>query len=160
RGIATMRASIGLLSFAGVAAAFALALAGCKYSTAAGPLPGPSGAPTLPPGIVTEAPLPSANATPIGIAAGPDGNLWLAENAANKIARVLPSTMAVTEFQIPTVASQPIDVTRGPSGDPNVWFAEFAGNHIGFIVRSSGAIPEFRFTPGSSGPVGLPAAPP
>jgi len=158
--ISTMRGSQAIISFAAAAAIFALGLAGCKYSATAPPLPNPSGAPTFPPGTVTEAPIPTAAATPLGIAAGPDGNMWVAENATNKIARVVPSTMAITEFPITqTPSSRPVDVTRGPIGNPNVWFDEFAGNKIAFIVPSTGNITEFGIPTANAGPLGLTSDP-
>jgi streptogramin lyase len=154
-----MRGSQAIISFAAAAAIFALGLAGCKYSASAPPFPNPSGAPTFPPGTVTEAPIPTAGATPIGIAAGPDGNMWFVESAGNKVARVVPATMSITEFPIPTAGSRPIDVTRGPNGNPNMWFDEFAGNRIASIVPSTGVISEFTIPTASSGPTGLTADP-
>jgi streptogramin lyase len=44
-----------------------------------------------------------AGARPIGIIAGPDGNLWFGENAANKVGRIAPSGI-ITEFPVPTLA--------------------------------------------------------
>jgi len=60
------RPSALLSSFGMLGVLFALALAGCKYSTLAGPLPGPSPAPTLGPGIVSEEKIPTSAATPVG----------------------------------------------------------------------------------------------
>ena len=109
-----------IIASAAAAALFAFAIQGCKYSTRAAPLPGPSGAPTLAPGVVTETAVPTVNATPLGIAAAPDGNVWFAELNGNKIARVIPATMVVTEFLVPTAAAGPADVTK-VTGNPNVW---------------------------------------
>lgn len=154
-----MRGSQAIISFAAAAAILALGVAGCKYSAAGSPFPNPSGAPTFPPGVVTEAPIPTAASTPLGIAAGPDSNMWFAENNGNKIARIVPATMAITEFPIPTSASQPIDVTRGPTGNPFVWFDEFVGNKIARIDPSTGTISEFGVPTSGAGPVGLTADP-
>src|SRR4029077_12946490 len=37
---------------------------------------------------ITEFPIPTANSSPYGITAGPDGNLWFVETAANKIGEI------------------------------------------------------------------------
>ena len=50
--------------------------------------------------ILTEFPVPTANAFPYGIAAGPDGNLWFAEFNANRIGRITWAGV-VTEFSSP-----------------------------------------------------------
>jgi virginiamycin B lyase len=41
-----------------------------------------------PAGIVTHFDLPTANSKPVGITAGPDGNLWVTEYATSRIAKV------------------------------------------------------------------------
>ena len=51
------------------------------------------------PGAVSEFPL-SAGSAPAGVAAGPDGNVWVAEAAADRLARVTPAG-SVTEFTLP-----------------------------------------------------------
>ena len=56
----------------------------------------------------------------IGIAAGPDGNLWFTEFAGNKIGRIT-TRRVVTEFPIPTAGSRPSASRRGrtaTSGSP------------------------------------------
>src|SRR5215470_6202309 len=65
--------------------------------------------PTLAP--VASYPLPSevpfgSNAYLGGMASGPDGNLWVAEFDANKIARVTTAGV-VTEFDVPTANAGP-----------------------------------------------------
>lgn len=143
-----------------LAALFALALAGCKYSTLAGPLPGPSPAPTLGPGIVSEERIPTSAATPLGIASGPDGNLWFAEFDGNKIAKVVPSTFpaagSIVECgPLPTSGSGPVDVTSDPLTANKVWFDEFANDKIANVDTSTCAYNEFPIpTPGAQ-PEGL-----
>ncbi len=67
---------------------------------------------------------------PDGIAAGTDGNLWVAETGVNKIARVTP-TGAITEFPIKG-GLLPSAVTAGPDG--NLWFAQRGG--VGYITSA------------------------
>ncbi len=68
---------------------------------------------------------------PLGIVAGPDGNLWYTESGAGKIAR-LSTTGAITEYATPSGTSgAPAFITVGP--DRNLWFGE-AGGKIGKLV--------------------------
>lgn len=50
---------------------------------------------------ILEYPIPTANSSPQGIAAGPDGNLWFTESNANKIGRITTDGI-FTEYPIPT----------------------------------------------------------
>src|SRR5438093_608793 len=68
-----------------------------------------------------EFPVPTPNSYPIGITAGPDGNLWFTEFFASEIGRVTTGG-AITEFPVPTPNSGPNDISAGPDG--NVWFTE------------------------------------
>lgn len=153
-----MRPSALMASLGTLTALFALALTGCKYSTLAGPLPSPTGAPTFPPGTVTEMKIPTPASTPIGITAGRDGNVWFVEDNGNKVGSISPATMAITEYTIPTSGAHPVDITEGPNGNNNLWFDEFATSKIGFIAPSTGIITEFNL-PAGSGPLGLTADP-
>src|SRR5712691_9332341 len=106
------------------------------------------GASTSHPSGPTEFPIPTAGSSPIAITAGPDGNLWFAEQEGNKIGRITPSG-TITEFAIPTSPSSPIAITAGPDG--NLWFAELEGNKIG-RVTPSGTITEFAIPTTNSVP--------
>jgi virginiamycin B lyase len=123
-------------------------------------------------GVFTEFPLPIdplANpadspdlAFPVGITAGPDGNLWFTEtrfgapHVGNKIGRITTAGV-ITEFPIPTPDSVPGGITAGPDG--NVWFTEQGADifdsdlpqvdKIGRITPG-GSITEFPAPPGSN----------
>lgn len=155
-----MRPSIILTSFASLAALFALAVAGCKYSTLAGPLPGPSPAPTLGPGIVSEENIPTAAATPIGITTGPDGNLWFAELGGNKVGKVVPGTFpaagSIVECgTLPTASSGVFDVATDSSTPNKVWFDEFQNGKIGNVNTSDCSYSEFQPPTANAEPLGL-----
>jgi virginiamycin B lyase len=85
--------------------------------------------------------------TPGGIAAGGDGNLWVAEGGyadEAHIARVTPAG-TVTEFSDGLGPdADPYDMIPGPDGD--VWFADLGGR-IGRIT-TDGAIAEYKVLPG------------
>src|SRR5438132_1619158 len=67
-------------------------------------------------GDITEYPIPTASSDPIGIAAGPDGNLWFTEYNGNNVARVTTSGV-FTEYPIPTATSTPWGIAAGPDGN-------------------------------------------
>jgi hypothetical protein len=67
---------------------------------------------------------------PVGIAAGPDGNVWFAEFGSNNIGRIAPDG-TITEFPLPNPSSQPFGIALGIDGA--MWFTELAGNRIGRI---------------------------
>lgn len=103
--------------------------------------------------------LPNANSSPEGMTAGPDGNIWFAENfntgvdRAGIIARIT-SAGALTEFQIPDQGSQhvhPTFVTTGSDG--KIWFAAYDqsnGVYVGSVTTSGSAFSVYPFTVGAS----------
>jgi streptogramin lyase len=100
----------------------------------------------------------TAGASPTGITAGPDGNLWFAEYSGNQIGRITPFGV-VTEFSAGiSVGAGPRGITTGPDG--NLWFTEVDGNRIGRITPL-GVVTEFSLIggPGSLVPDGITAGP-
>jgi virginiamycin B lyase len=75
-------------------------------------------------GAIAEFGLPTGATMPEGIAAGPDGNLWVTLNGANPVCR-MTTTGAVTVF--PSTNSNTNGSTgplAGPDGKGNMWFVE------------------------------------
>ena len=62
----------------------------------------------------------------------------------------------ITEFPIPTAASQPWWITAGPDG--NLWFTEQNGNKIGRITPG-GTITEFTIPTAGSRPYDIATGP-
>jgi streptogramin lyase len=102
---------------------------------------------------------------PQGITTGPDGNLWFAETAANKIGRMTPAG-AVTQFSLPAILEAtepdpgsgppgPVAITAGPDGA--LWFVGVPGE-IGRIT-TAGVVTEFP-VPDVPPPPGSPAGTP
>lgn len=144
---------IFLCSCAAAALLGALTVTGCNNSNNSGALPAPSLAPTLPPGTVTEYPVPTANATPFGIALGSDDNMWFTEASAGKVGIVTPSG-SFTEIALPGGgASNPEDIVSGPNG--NIWFVETGDSKIGTINVGSHALAEYSTPTANSDPTGL-----
>src|SRR5262249_50063031 len=50
---------------------------------------------------ITNYPIPTADADPSTIAAGPDGNVWFTEPDVNQVARINRTTHVITEFPEP-----------------------------------------------------------
>ena len=113
------------------------------------PSPSPTASPTPGP-VVTTFPVNTASSAPIGITAGPDGNLWFTEYSGNNIAKITP-TGGVTEYSLPVANTEPVDITSGPDG--NLYFTGY-GNACACIGRisTSGQIATFPVPQGSCQP--------
>ncbi len=105
--------------------------------------------------VITEFTIPTPGSEPEGIVAGPDGNLWFAEQAGNAIGRMTPAGV-FTEFPIPSPATWPETITAGPDG--NLWFTEQDGNRIGRITMA-GVITEFPIPSVPGQPEGIGTGP-
>src|SRR5262245_43468592 len=71
--------------------------------------------------LVTEYAIPTENSDPYGITAGPDGALWFAEGAGQKIGRVTTDGQ-FTEYPFPVAHSDQHFLAAGPDGA--VWFTD------------------------------------
>jgi streptogramin lyase len=102
----------------------------------------------------------NTNAKPLGITAGPDGNLWFADTGDTPaIGRITPGGQ-ITEFSSGIASnSQLVTIAAGPDG--NLWFAdERSPGAIGRIDPATGQINEFSTGLASgSDPKGIVAGP-
>ena len=80
---------------------------------------------------MVEFPIPTAGAKPEAIVAGPDGNLWFAEESGNKIGVIAPDGVVIHEYPLVTPGSTPGSTIVGPDG--RIWFTEFSAGKIGAI---------------------------
>ena len=102
---------------------------------------------------VTEFPLPVPQSTPLGIAAGSDGNMWFVEVAGSRFGRVTPAGV-VTDFSTGSgisTGARPWGIAAGPDG--NLWFTEEMGNRIGRLTPATASAVEL--TAGISPGAGL-----
>jgi virginiamycin B lyase len=106
-------------------------------------------------GALTEFDIPTDNAYPIGIAPGPDGNLWFTESSGSKIGRITP-TGVITEFPLPQLDLKPSGIAAGPDG--HMWFTEYNNSHVGRITMD-GTITLFSTPTPFSGPQNIAAGP-
>ena len=98
-----------------------------------------------PAGVVTDFPIPTADAGAGGIAAGyDDGATWFTEPTGNKIGRITTSGV-VTESPLPETDSEPQSIVA--EFDSSLWFTEANARRIGRISED-GAITEYPI-PGS-----------
>ena len=98
---------------------------------------------------ITEFPVPTANADPSGITAGPDGNLWFTELTVGKIGMINPTTHAISRVRHPHAVPSPAAITAGPDG--NLWFTEIPRQaKIGEINPATHAITEYPIPYASS----------
>jgi virginiamycin B lyase len=103
---------------------------------------------------IHEFPIPTPNAFPVGIASGPDGNLWFAQSDSNAIGRITP-TGTISAF--PTTGGGPAFVTGGPDG--NVWFTEENGKGLIGRITPSGTTTFFPVPTQSPGLEGITLGP-
>jgi hypothetical protein len=105
---------------------------------------------------IAEFPIPTANAGPFAITAGPDGNLWFTESLSDPTTRLFtrqigminPTTHAIAEFPVSTASGPLLDITSDPDG--NLWFTDPSLNTIGQFPLST-ATPAPPQVAGSAG---------
>jgi streptogramin lyase len=109
-----------------------------------------------PSGAITEFPL-AQGTTPIGITAGPGGDLWFftGGSTVSKIGRITPSGQ-VSEFRLPASGSFPSAITEGP--DRDLWITEGAVNSIGRMTPT-GKFSESKLTSKEGLPGGITSGP-
>lgn len=107
-------------------------------------------------GVITEYSPPTSGSAPEGIAQGPDGAMWFAESATNKIGRVTTDG-TFSETTIPTSGSAPQGITAGQDGA--MWFTECLGNKIGRIDMGQRITNEYAIPTAGSFPDGITAGP-
>jgi streptogramin lyase len=70
-------------------------------------------------GVLTEYPMPSSS-NPAGIAVGPDGNIWVTEHGADRLAKITASGI-ISEYNNALIdAGEPGPITSGPDGE--LWY--------------------------------------
>jgi virginiamycin B lyase len=97
--------------------------------------------------------VPTENALPYGIAINSKGVPFFCELGANKMAKIDPATMAITEFKLPETA-RPRRLAI--ASDDQVYFTDFKSGNLGRLNPSTGAVKMWPSPGGSdSGPYGI-----
>jgi virginiamycin B lyase len=90
-------------------------------------------------GQVTEVLLPNPASKPFSTACGPDG-VYFTEQAG-RLGRVAYTSLAITEWILPTSKGEPAGIAVSPKG--NVYFAESSVGRIGMMPVGGGMISEY-----------------
>lgn len=103
--------------------------------------------------------MPDSAATPVGIALGSDGNMWVTDPGTNSIWRVAPLQrkpfVRFTQFRLHGNA-KPLTITNGP--DDALWFTEPGTNSIGRIPVSGSPLSEYALPIAHCEPAGITSA--
>lgn len=106
-------------------------------------------------GTITMYPLPQ-NSFPEEIVTGPDGNLWITDDAFNGVLVMSPGGAIVAKHKMKTAGADPWGIAVGP--DKNLWVAEYNVDKIARITPS-GSVREFRVPTAVSGPLNVASGP-
>jgi virginiamycin B lyase len=86
-------------------------------------------------GKIHEFKFTDAAANGLGIATGPDQALWFTEQGVNAIHKIVPSTHAITNYDLTPVGQcNPVGITKASDG--NLWFGCSSAQLIGKITTS------------------------
>lgn len=105
-------------------------------------------------GQIIEYSLP-ASSQPIGIAVGPDGNLWYTDCGTNKIGKITTSG-TITQYSS-TEGSCPIGIAPGPDG--NLWFSMATAGARVAKITTSGTITYYKLSKGMNNGRGIVTGP-
>jgi len=104
-------------------------------------------------GFITMFPIPTLNSRVVGVAVGPDKNIWFCEPNAQQIGEIT-SAGQITEYPVPNSSGVPWAITTGPDG--NIWYTLLQANSIArrlpdgvtteFPVPTPNALPNFITT--------------
>jgi streptogramin lyase len=134
-------------------------------------------------GVFTVYAVPTPNAGPAGITAGPDGNVWFTEQTVNKLGRVClvvgsanggdessacsdagtvvnPSdagSACMTEFGGLASDASPQEIVQGPDGD--LWFIEQGSNKVGHMTLCGTLLNEFSIPTAHAYALGIAVGP-
>jgi len=92
---------------------------------------------------------------PLGIATGPDGNVWFTNQTAGQIGVIPAVTHVPVLVTLPNPACAPTGITAGPDG--RMWFTEQAAANVGVISLDGQTVHEYA-AQGTS-PTGIAAGP-
>jgi len=137
----------------------ALLLASCAANGSSSPTV-PVTTPSMIPGTISEFTVPTAGGSPEAITAGPDGNIWFTEENRSKLGFINPTTLAFTEYNLPSpnnaMNTVSYGITAGP--DKNIWFTEWNQDKIGFVTPQ-GKFTEYALANAAARPFGIVTGP-
>lgn len=105
-------------------------------------------------GSVSMIPVPTKDAAPFGITAGPRNELWIAASGTNLLLRVDAEAMSIAEFAIPDEGARPRRIAV--SSDEKVWYADYERGRLGRFDPVAGDFAEWAMPGGDdSQPFGM-----
>jgi RHS repeat-associated protein len=107
-----------------------------------------------PPARVLE--YPKSGAKPLGVTAGPDGNVWVTDDGTTPAIDQITPTGTITQFTSANglnSASNPRGISTGPDG--NLWFADNGTTPAIGKITPTGAITEYPTGVSGSAPSGI-----
>jgi virginiamycin B lyase len=107
----------------------------------------------------TEYPLITPAAQPISVVLGQDGNLWITEFAAGKIAEFNLSTLNFDECTLPTTYGIPTPWGIAAGEDGNLWVTDPGTNGIWSVAPGCGTDTFFPLKTASAGPESIAVGP-
>ena len=90
--------------------------------------------------------IPTRKARPDGIVIAPDGVPWIVAFGSNKLIRIDPDNLSLTEIELPDDDSRPRRVVT--TSDGNVWYADYALGRLGRYEPANGKITEWSMPSG------------
>ena len=97
--------------------------------------------------------LPATSPSSADIDVDTSGNIWYTTRSGNIIGKLDPSTLTISEWTIPTPASDPSSLDFDSSG--RVWFTENDANKIGMLDPSANKFYEWQIPTEHSSPSGI-----
>lgn len=93
--------------------------------------------------------VPTPQSRPYGIKIAPDGTPWVVELGSNKLLKIDPETMALTEVELPNADARPrrLEITS----DGRIWYADWDRGTLGLYDPASGRFDEFPLPEGDTG---------
>ena len=102
-----------------------------------------------PAGTVTNYQLTNLYAGAMGIAAGPDGDIWVTENRQEAVDRITPSTGADQVILLGSaITGHPAEIVPGPGS--TMWFSETATPQVGSISLDGQTVVAHALPPGDA----------
>ncbi|MBI1296812.1 hypothetical protein GC175_17805 [bacterium] len=83
--------------------------------------------------------LPSPDSEPYRLAIS-SGSVWFTQRTGNRIGRISTADGSITEYEVPTLDSEPTGIDIGRDG--RVWFVQSKSNKLAVLSPSTGVITE------------------
>ncbi|MBI3935027.1 MAG: cytochrome C [Acidobacteria bacterium] len=98
--------------------------------------------------------MPTPRSNPYGMVVGSDGSIYFCEFGGNRLAKIHPDTMELTEYTLPNPATRPRRIAITP--DDVLWYSDYARGYLGRYDPKTGKHTEWPSPGGAkSQPYGI-----